>query len=117
MIVALALVTIAAVALVVLGWLGLIGKLPPNGVAGIRTPFTRASDANWYATHRAAAPLLIFGGVASLMAGLAFLPFTIAGNVSNEVAGTVSLILAVVLAASAIAGWLFGTRSARMGSS
>lgn len=31
------------------------GTLPPNGTIGLRTRATRASDAAWYAGHRAAA--------------------------------------------------------------
>jgi uncharacterized membrane protein len=110
---ALVLVTVAAALFIGVGWLSLLGKLPPNGAVGIRTPFTRESDDNWYATHRAAAPILIFGGVAALMAGVAFLPFTLAGKVSNGLAGAVCLAIAFVLVTAALASWVVGTRSAR----
>lgn len=110
---ALAVATIASALFVGIGWLGLLGKLPPNGAVGIRTPFTRQNDENWYATHRAAAPILIFGGVAALMAGVAFLPFTLAGKVPNGLAGAVCIAIAIVLVTAALASWVVGTRSAR----
>jgi uncharacterized membrane protein len=113
MVAALGLVTVAGVLFVVLGWMGLLGKLPPNHIAGIRTPFTMRSEQNWYATHRAAAPLLIFGGVAATMAGLAFFPFAAAGKVSDALAASVCVAVAVLLGVTAITGWLFGTRRAR----
>jgi uncharacterized membrane protein len=111
--IALLLVTLASVGMVTVGWLGLLGKLPPNHFAGIRTPFTRSSRENWYATHRAAGPVLIFGGVAAVMAGLAFLPFTIAGKVSDGVVAGVCVAMAGVLVVAAVASWRVGTRSAR----
>ena len=56
--------TFGGLGLLVIGLLALRGKLRRNHVAGIRTPFTMRSDENWYATHRHAAPVLIFAGVA-----------------------------------------------------
>ena len=106
-------VTLGGMLLVVFGWMGLVGRLPRNGLAGIRTPYTMRSDENWYATHRAAAPLLIFGGVAIFMAGLAFFPFTIAGKISTGLASAVTIALVVVLFIDVIAAWQFGVHSAR----
>lgn len=98
---------------IAIGILGLLERLPPNGLAGIRTRYTRASRENWYRTHRAAAPLLIFGGVAVTMAALAFLPFAVAGKLSDRVVAVVVAVFAGVLLAVAVAAWLFGTHQAR----
>ncbi len=113
MAVALAMVTLAGLLLVALGWLGLVGRLPRNGFAGIRTPYTMRSDENWAATHRAAAPVLIFGGIAVVMAGLAFLPFSLAGKLGNGLVGGVTVALVVVLAADVLVAWQYGVRRAK----
>jgi len=96
-----------------IGIFALLGKLPRNGWAGIRTPYTMRSDENWLRTHRFGAPLLIFGSVATLSASIAFLPFALAGKVSDGLAGAVSLSCAAVLGASAIAAWLYGVNKAK----
>ena len=113
MAIAVAVLVLGAIVLVVVGWMGLAGKLPRNHLAGIRTPYTMRSEENWRATHRHAAPILIFGGVAVVAAGLAFLPFAIAGSVSDRFGSIVALILAGIMLATAVASWLFGTRRAR----
>lgn len=41
-----------------------MGKIRKNLYVGIRTPWTLASDANWIATHRIGARLMVIGGVA-----------------------------------------------------
>jgi uncharacterized membrane protein len=110
---ALAVLALGGLVLIVIGWLGLVGRLPRNHWAGIRTFYTMRNDENWYATHRAAGPLLIFGGVAVTAAALAFLPFAIAGKVPDRLAAAVSVALACVVFATAIASWLYGTRVAR----
>jgi uncharacterized membrane protein len=109
----LVLVTLASGGAVLLGWMGLVGRLPRNHFAGIRTRYTLASDENWERAHRGAAPLLIFGGVAGLMIGLAFLPFAAAGSVSASATVVVSVVIAIIMVASAVAGWVVGTHSAR----
>jgi uncharacterized membrane protein len=112
---AVALFVIAAGSATVLavGIFALIGKLPRNGWAGIRTPYTMRSDENWYRTHRFGAPFLIFGAVATLSASLAFLPFAIAGKVSDGLAGAVTLGSALLLLVCALASWLYGVNTAK----
>ncbi|MEP7215465.1 MAG: SdpI family protein [Anaerolineaceae bacterium] len=110
---ALAVVTVAGVLFLVIGWMGLVGSLPPNHLVGIRTPYTHKSAENWFATHRAAAPVLIWVGVAVLAAGLAFLPFALLGVLGDRlVLGLVSG-LGMMLLVGAVASWLYGTRTAR----
>ena len=110
---ALGLVTLGGILFIVLGWLAWFEKLPPNGVAGIRTRYTRASAENWYRTHHAAGPMLIFGGVAATMAGLAFFPFSVAGKLSNGLALAVVIAVGILLLVTALGSWLFGTRASR----
>ena len=110
----LGLVTLAGALFLVLGWMSLAGSLPPNDVAGIRTSYTRRSPGNWYATHRAAAPVLIWVGVAVLAAGLAFLPFAIAGSLGDGLVIGLVVALGTLLFMGAIASWLYGTRAARV---
>ena len=88
------LILTTTVALVVLwiGWLGYIGKLKPNRFVGIVTGYTRESEENWRAVHRAAGPFLVLGSVAAVAAGLAFLPFALTSNVPG------GLLLAVIIA-------------------
>lgn len=104
---------LGAMALVFLGWLGLIGRLPPNHFAGIRTPFTRQSDQHWYATHREAGSILILGGVAVVAGALALLPFAVAGSLPDTFAAVAVVTMAAILLVSVVAAWLIGTRRAR----
>ncbi|MCC6382922.1 MAG: SdpI family protein [Dehalococcoidia bacterium] len=114
MVAALVAVLVAGSVVVAVGLLALLGRLPPNSYAGIRTPYTRSSPENWYRTHRAGAPLLIFGGVAVVMAALAFLPFALAGKLADVLTAGVSLGAAALLAGCAVAAWLIGTRQSRL---
>jgi len=47
-----------------------MGKLKHNYFAGIRTPWTLASEEVWYRTHRMAGPIWVIGGI--LLMGSAF---------------------------------------------
>ena len=111
--IALGVVTLAGALFLVLGWMSLVGSLPPNSFAGIRTRYTRQTPENWYAAHRAAAPVLIWVGVAVLAAGLAFLPFAIIGKLAGGLVGGLVTGLGVLLLAGAIGSWLYGTRVGR----
>lgn len=113
MAVALGLVSLCGVLFLVLGWMSLLGKLSPNSLAGIRTPYTRKSDENWYATHRAAAPVLIWAGVAVVSAGMAFLPFAVAGKLAGGLTAGVTFALCGLLFVAALGSWLYGTKVAR----
>jgi uncharacterized membrane protein len=106
-------VTLAGGAFVFLGWLGLLGKLPPNHFAGIRTPFTRASEENWYVTHRAAGPILVFGGVAVFAAGLSGVPFALLGKLPAGFGLPFVTALTVVLVVTAIVSWQVGVGAAK----
>jgi uncharacterized membrane protein len=45
-----------------------MGKVRRNFFIGIRTPWTLASEAVWYATHRLAARLMVASGLLGLIA-------------------------------------------------
>lgn len=58
-------------------WIGcglIFPRLRRNGVAGIRTPWTLASDENWARTHRFGGQLACVGGVLAVVTSLAGLP-------------------------------------------
>lgn len=113
MAVALLVVTLGGIAVSVVGWLGLLGKLPPNRVAGIRTPYALSSPERWYAVHRAGAPWLLFGGVAVAMAGFAFTPFALAGAVPDALALAVVLVCAAIILVAALGSWQVGVAKAK----
>lgn len=113
MAIALAIVAIGGLLFVVLGWLGLTGRPPRNGFAGIRTPYTMKSDQHWYAAHRYGAPMLIFGGVAVFMTGLAFFPFSVAGKVPSGLGSAVTMAMTGLLLLSALISWQTGVKGAK----
>jgi uncharacterized membrane protein len=118
----LSLVAFSSFLVVLLGYMGLIGKLPPNRWAGIRTSFTRASDENWYSTHRAAAPVMMFGGVLVLAVAGAFVPFAFAGEISETLGLIVVGVCGVLTLITVVMGWYAGTsyaaaRAAQQGDS
>ena len=101
------------IALVTVGWLGWQGRLKRQGVAGIRTPYSMASDERWYAVHKHGAPAMIFGGVAAVAMSLALLPFSIAGQLPNAFAATMALIIAAIVLISALISWRTGVSGAK----
>ncbi|CAM3888386.1 SdpI family protein [Isoptericola cucumis] len=46
------------------------GRIGANGAIGIRTPATQRSQEAWVAAHRAALPLVTWGGLAVVVAAL-----------------------------------------------
>lgn len=99
--------------LAIVGILGLLGKLPPNALVGIRTNYTMENDQRWYDTHRGGAPALIFGGIAIAAANLAFLPFALMGKISDTLAIVVVLVSVVVLLVVVIQSAVVGVRYAK----
>jgi immunity protein, SdpI family len=51
-----------------------IGKMQPNFLIGIRTPWTLCSEQVWQATHRFAAKTLVAGGMLALMGVILDIP-------------------------------------------
>jgi uncharacterized membrane protein len=111
--IALLLTTLASLTALVVGLMGLLGRLPRNHFAGVRTSATLASDPAWREAHRIGSAPLIFGAVAALMAGLAFLPFVLAGEVATGAIAAVLLAQAALLGGGAVVSWLMADRAAR----
>lgn len=111
--VAFMLMAFGGIALVTVGWLGWQGRLKRQGFAGIRTPYSMASNERWYAVHRHGAPPMIFGGVAIVAMSLALLPFAIAGQLPEAFAATMALVMAMVLLVAALASWRMGVKGAK----
>lgn len=106
-------VTFAGGTLVLLGWLGRVGRLAPNRWAGIRTPYTLSNADAWYATHRNAGMAFILGGAAVGALGLAVLPFAAADAVPEGLVAAVLGAQAVLGLGTALGGWIWGTRAAK----
>lgn len=66
-----AVLLLAGVALLVLGWRGLRGKLPRNRHFGVRTPASLRSAEAFELANRAAAPGILAGGAVAALAGVA----------------------------------------------
>jgi uncharacterized membrane protein len=113
MLAALIIEILAALALAVFGWMGLLEKIPPNRIAGIRTRFTLASERNWYVTHRAGGALMLLGGAPSLAIGLAFLPFAAAGKIDDTIVLVVVATQIGIILITSLAAWWYGTTIAR----
>lgn len=47
-----------------------LGKIPPNGIYGFRTPKTRSSESIWYPANRFAGWALMAAGLAALCGNL-----------------------------------------------
>lgn len=78
---------LGGLAILITGWRGLRGTLPPNRFVGVRTSATMNSDEAYRAGNRAAGPATIAGGAVALLVG-ACMP---------AVSGLVSAIVLVVL--------------------
>ncbi len=65
-----------------LGVLSLTGRLPRNGVAGVRIAGAMASDTAWYAAQRASAPWMIATGAAGFLLAVVFgVPWLATGRI------------------------------------
>ena len=101
---ALMVITLAAFALTTVGVGALLGRLPRNSWAGIRLPVIMASEDAWMRAHRAAGPMMIFGGVAAFAISLAFVPFALADKVSDG-----ATLIVVLTCAGILIGTAFST--------
>ena len=70
MIVLTILLVILALAVLTVGLLGFLEKLPGNGVVGLRIPEVRKSSENWVLAHKIAGPAWMGAGAALLGAAL-----------------------------------------------
>ena len=110
---ALSLMAAGGIIVAVIGWLGIRGLLPPNHLAGIRTPYTMSSREAWYATHRAGGPVLLATGAIVLLGAVVAITLVALLGLAGLTASVLPAALAIVLVAGAITSWLVGTRRAR----
>lgn len=81
-----------------LAWLMQNERLPRNGLVGMRTKATMASDAAWNASHRASAWSVALAGVVLLAAGLWLLLARQSASADRTVVlGTCLAILVVIV--------------------
>lgn len=113
MAIALLVTTLGSLAALLLGLMGLLGRLPRNHFAGVRTSATLAGDAAWREGHRVGSAPLIFAAVAALMMGLAILPFVLADEVGSGLALGVVAVQAVLLVGGATLYGFVADRGAR----
>ena len=82
-----------------LAWLMQNERLPRNGLVGMRTKATMASDAAWNASHRASAWSVALAGAILLIAGLWLLLARQSASADRTVVlGTCVAILVVIIA-------------------
>ena len=91
--------TVAGLGSLLLAYLCATGRLKRNGIVGMRTQATMASDAAWHAAHRTSAWSLAVAGLIFL-ALAAWIAATRPGNLdgSNVVIVSVVAVLAIVIA-------------------
>lgn len=68
-----ALLTVTGVALAVLAWRGMRGRLRRNRIAGIRTSATLASDEAWFEAQRVGGPASVVGGLVQVLTAVLLL--------------------------------------------
>jgi uncharacterized membrane protein len=86
------------------------GRLPANGLLGIRTPATQRSDTAWRAGHRAAFPVVTWGGLVVLFGALAVLVGAVPSAFTPETAGLVLIALEGIVV---VVGAVVADRAAR----
>ena len=91
------LIVAGGVTLLITAWHGRAGRLPPNGLVGIRTPSAMQSERAWYEMHRRAAPLLAVEGAIFVVAGGCVLavPTLLAARIASVVAGVLTVVMVV----------------------
>ena len=87
---------VVGLGIAVCAWLFREGKIKRNYLLGIRTPSLMASDAAWYAGHRAAAPWLLAAGSVAVVAGIASMYVDSSASGAVQFAGLVLMLLAVI---------------------
>lgn len=90
----------------VAGWFGWKGRLPRNGMLGIRVPSTMRSDEAWKTAHVAAGLWIILSGVPMIAVGV----MTLATAQTDDVLTLGAAIAALVLV---LIGGIVGVRAAR----
>jgi uncharacterized membrane protein len=100
---------IAGIAIIVVGMLGWRAKLPPNGIAGIRTRASMSSDEAFRVANQVAGPPTVAAGVAAFLTGVALL----ARLGGERAALPVFLVGAAVTVTLVLVGGIRGNRAAR----
>ena len=75
--------------------------IPRNGLAGIRTPWTMASDQAWRISHQRASKIMLAGGVAGFL-------------VSVSMSGLAGILISVASMLYTLIDSYFATRPARL---
>ena len=93
---------VVAMAVAVMVWLitraAARGHLTANGAIGIRTPATQRSEEAWVVGHRAALPVVAWGGAVVVLASVAVLVGGVLTAQQTETAGLMLLVGDIVLA-------------------
>jgi uncharacterized membrane protein len=103
---------LAGGAMATVGIAGLMGRLPPGSWAGMRLPVITKSDESWVRGHRAAGPVLIFGGIAVFSVAAAFVPFAFAGKLGAFAVAALALVSAGLVAGSVFSGLMAAVNAA-----
>ncbi|MER7364917.1 SdpI family protein [Nonomuraea wenchangensis] len=101
-------VLLGGLVLGVVGYLGLVGRLPRNDFAGVRTATTMRSDATFLAANRAAGPPTLAGGGVGLVG--AVVAWLMPGEIGVV---TASLVALAVMTGLTVLGAVKGVRAAK----
>ncbi|MFI2103588.1 SdpI family protein [Isoptericola sp. NPDC019693] len=107
---------VTAMAVAVMVWLitraAARGHLTANGAIGIRTPATQRSEEAWVVGHRAALPVVAWGGAVVVVASVVVLVGAFLTAQHTEVAGLVLLVVDIAL--TVVAGVVAHRAAARV---